>query len=109
MVGDLFVVTADAFQSEVIQSKTPVVVEFGAVWCAPCKMLEPILKQLMDEWGQKARVVKMDVDESADIVMKYQVMSVPTVILFKNGQPLERLSGFQPKDKLVGKITPHLG
>ena len=108
-MGDLFVVTADAFQSEVLQSKTPVVVEFGAVWCAPCKMLEPILKQLMEEWGQKARVVKMDVDESADIVMKYQVMSVPTVILFKNGQPLERLSGFQPKDKLVGKITPHLG
>jgi thioredoxin 1 len=51
----------------------------------------------------------MDVDESPDIVMKYQVMSVPTVILFKDGQPLERLSGYQPKDKLVGKINPHLG
>jgi len=108
-VGDLFVVSADAFQKEVLDSKTPVVVEFGAVWCAPCKMLEPVLKQLINEWGQKARVVKMDVDESADIVMKYQVMSVPTVILFKNGQPLERLSGYQPKDKLVGKINPHLG
>ncbi len=108
-MGDLFVVSADDFKKEVLDAKTPVVVEFGAVWCAPCKMLEPVLKQLSVEWGPKARIVKMDVDESADIAMKYQIMSVPTVILFQDGQPKERLAGYQPKDKLVSKLSPHLG
>ncbi len=101
-------VSREEFQKEVLESDTPVVVEFGATWCAPCKMLEPVLTQLSQEWQSRARIVKMDVDESAEIAQDYGIMSVPTVILFKKGQAIERFSGFLPKDRVNGKIQPHL-
>lgn len=107
-MGTLTVVSSEGFQKEVLDSSTPVVVEFGATWCAPCKMLEPVLTQLAQEWGAKARVVKMDVDESSDIAMGFNIMAVPTVILFKEGKAVERFSGFLPKDRVTGKINPHL-
>ena len=99
----------ESFQEEVLQSPVPVLVEFGATWCAPCKMLEPILGQLAQEWRDKIRMVKIDVDQATNLTMQYQVMSVPTLILFKQSQPKERMSGFQPKDRISGKIAPHLG
>jgi thioredoxin 1 len=107
-MSELSVVTDQSFQKEVLQSKTPVLVEFGAVWCGPCKTLEPVVKNLADEWGVKARVVKMDVDQNPDVTMRYQVMGLPTLILFKAGQPVERTSGYQPKDRLLGKFASHL-
>lgn len=107
-MGNLTQITGEVFQKEVLGSDTPVVVEFGATWCAPCKMLEPVLTQLSQEWGSKARIVKIDVDESSDIAQNYGIMSVPTVILFKKGQAIERFSGFLPKDRVIGKLGPHL-
>ncbi len=97
-----------SFQQEVLESTVPVLVEFGATWCAPCKMLEPLLSQLAVEWKDKIRMVKIDVDQAANLAMQYQVMSVPTLILFKQSQPKERLSGFQPRDRIASKIAPHL-
>jgi thioredoxin 1 len=108
LMGNLTQITGEVFQKEVLGSDTPVVVEFGATWCAPCKMLEPVLTQLSQEWGSKARIVKIDVDESSDIAQNYGIMSVPTVILFKKGQAIERFSGFLPKDRVIGKLGPHL-
>jgi len=96
------------FQSEVIQSELPVLVDFTAVWCGPCKMLDPLVKQLADEWSGKVKVVKLDVDDNPQVTMDYQIMGVPTLILFKNGKPIERLSGYAPKDRLVKKFGPHL-
>ena len=96
------------FQSEVIQSELPVLVDFTAVWCGPCKMLDPLVKQLAEEWSGKVKVVKLDVDDNPQMTMDYQVMGVPTLILFKNGKPVERLSGYQPKDRVVKKFSPHL-
>jgi len=96
------------FQSEVIQSELPVLVDFTAVWCGPCKMLDPLVKQLSDEWSGKVKVVKLDVDDNPQVTMDYQIMGVPTLILFKNGKPIERLSGYAPKDRLVKKFGPHL-
>jgi thioredoxin 1 len=96
------------FQSEVIQSEQPVLVDFTAVWCGPCKMLDPLVKQLADEWAGKVKVVKLDVDDNPHVTMDYQIMGVPTLILFKNGKPVERLSGYAPKDRLVKKFGPHL-
>jgi len=96
------------FQSEVIQSELPVLVDFTAVWCGPCKMLDPLVKQLADEWSGKVKVVKLDVDDNPQVTMDYQIMGVPTLILFKNGRPIERLSGYAPKDRLVKKFGPHL-
>jgi thioredoxin 1 len=101
-------VGASDFASQVISADLPVLVDFTAVWCGPCKMLEPIIEQLAHEWNGKVKIVKLDVDENADLAMQYQVMGVPTLILFSNGQPLERMTGYQPKQRIVSKISPHL-
>src|SRR5512138_3120394 len=93
-----------SFEIEVLKSATPVVVEFGAVWCQPCKLLEPVLTKLGQEWGGKARLVKVDVDESVNLTMKYQIMSVPTVILFSQGQPSARFTGFQSRERILDKL-----
>jgi thioredoxin 1 len=96
------------FSSEVLESDLPVLVDFTAVWCGPCKMLDPLVKQLAEEWSAKVKVVKLDVDDNPQLTMNYNVMGVPTLILFKGGVPVERLSGYQPKDKLVKKFSPHI-
>lgn len=96
------------FEQEVLKSTQPVVLEFGAVWCAPCKRLEPILLQLSKDWQGKAIFAKVDVDQSANLTMKYGIMGVPTVILFENGQARERLTGLQSRDRLVEKFQPYL-
>lgn len=96
------------FEEEVISSTLPVLVDFTAVWCGPCKMLEPIVTQLAQEWDGVVKVVKLDVDHNADLAMQYQVMGVPTLMLFSNGEPMERLTGYQPKQRILAKVTPHL-
>ena len=96
------------FQTDVLEAATPVLVDFTAVWCGPCKMLEPIVKQLASDWQGKVNVVKLDVDENPNLAMQYQVMGVPTLILFNKGQPVERVTGHQPKDRLVTKFKAHL-
>ena len=92
------------FEQQVLKAPLPVVLEFGATWCQPCKQLEPVLARLAQEWGERARVVKVDVDESVNLAMKYQVMGVPTVILFSGGQPAARFSGFQPRERILEKL-----
>jgi len=96
------------FQNEVLRSALPVLVEFGAEWCAPCKRLEPILKQLGDRWGGKILLAKVDVDQCADLAMQYQVMSVPTLILFCNGQAKGRLTGLQQQARIEGMVKEGL-
>ncbi len=107
-MSDLPEVNEAEFENEVLKSQTPVLVEFGAVWCAPCKMLDPIVSELAREWAGKLKVFKLDIDHNPDVPMTYQVMSVPTMMLFKNGEVLERMVGFKPKEKIVEKIAPHL-
>lgn len=97
----------NTFQSEVIKSEVPVLVDFTAVWCQPCKMLDPIVKELAQDWQGKVKVVKLDVDDNPDLAMNYQVMGVPTLMLFKSGRPVERVTGYQPKDRLQKKFQPH--
>jgi thioredoxin 1 len=96
------------FEEEVISSTLPVLVDFTAIWCGPCKMLEPIVNQLAQEWEGMVKVVKLDVDNNPELAMQYQVMGVPTLMLFSDGQPLERLTGYQPKQRILAKMTPHL-
>jgi thioredoxin 1 len=96
------------FEEEVISSPLPVLVDFTAIWCGPCKMLEPIVNQLAQEWEGMVKVVKLDVDNNPELAMQYQVMGVPTLMLFSDGQPLERLTGYQPKQRILAKMTPHL-
>lgn len=105
---ELEYVTDGDFQNEVLDADKPVLVDFTAVWCQPCKMIEPIVKQLAQDWDGKVKVVKLDADENPNTMMKYGVMGIPTIMLFKSGEVKERFTGYQPKDKLVTKITPHI-
>ena len=100
-------VTEEKFQSEVIDASDPVLVDFSAVWCGPCKMLDPIVKQLAADWDGKVKVVKIDADQNPGIVMQYGVMGIPTLLFFRGGEIKERITGYMPKDKLVAKFTPH--
>jgi thioredoxin 1 len=101
-------VSGDTFQDEVLSAEKPVLVDFSAVWCGPCKMLDPIVEQLANEWSGQIKVVKLDVDDNPNIAMQYQVMGVPTLMLFIDGETRERLTGYQPKDRITSKIKPHL-
>jgi len=106
-MADLINVTEDTFQDEVIGSTDPVLVDFSAVWCGPCKMLDPIVHQLAGEWEGKVKFVKIDADQNPNILMKYGVMGIPTLLFFKGGEIQERVTGYMPKDKLVAKFSPH--
>jgi thioredoxin 1 len=108
MMADIPKISEATFKSEVIESPLPVMIDFTAVWCGPCKMLDPIVQQLVKDWEGKVKVAKLDVDDNPNLAMEYNVMGVPTLILFKNGKPVERVTGYQPKDRLLKKFTPHL-
>lgn len=96
------------FKTDVLQSDLPVLVDFSAVWCNPCKMLDPIVEQLAADWNGKVKVVKLDVDENPDLAYEFQVMGVPTLLLIKNGQPVERVTGYAPRDRLEKSFLKHL-
>jgi thioredoxin 1 len=101
-------VTEDNFEADVIGSELPVLVDFTAVWCGPCKMLAPVIEELADEWQGKAIIFKMDVDNNPETPMKYSVMGVPSLILFKDGEIAARVTGFRPKKQLISEFEPHL-
>ena len=101
-------VSEQDFKSEVLDSSLPVLVDFTATWCGPCKMVDPIVKQLAGEWDGKVKVVKCDADQNPNVLMQYGIMGIPTIMMFKGGQMVERTSGYQPKDKLVSKMGQHI-
>ncbi|MCC6261371.1 MAG: thioredoxin [Anaerolineales bacterium] len=101
-------VTEQDFQQEVIGAGLPVLVDFTANWCQPCKMIAPIVEQLAGEWAGKVKVVKLDADANPNLMTQYGVMGIPTLMLFKSGEVKERITGFQPKDKLAAKLIPHV-
>jgi thioredoxin 1 len=106
-MSSFITVNENSFPEQVLKTSSPVIVEFGAVWCAPCKRLEPIMEKLGDEWGSKVQLVKIDVDESVNVTLTCQVMSVPTLILFVQGQEKQRLTGLQSRERIVEKFTPY--
>ncbi len=107
-MAELLKLSGDQFEKEVLQATQPVMVDFSAVWCGPCKMLDPVVRQLADQWDGKVKFCKLDVDNDPQLAEEYQVMGVPTLMLFKNGKPVERVSGFQPKDRLEKRFSPYL-
>ena len=88
--------TADNFEEEVENSSLPVLVDFWAVWCGPCKMIAPIIDQLADEFDGKVKIAKLNVDENRELAMRFKVMSIPTLMLFKNGEVVNQLVGARP-------------
>jgi thioredoxin 1 len=101
-------VTDDTFEAEVIQSNTPAIVDFWAPWCAPCHMIAPILEKIAADYNGQLKVAKLDVDQNPQVATQFGVMSIPTMIIFKDGEAVERLIGYMPKERLLEKITPHL-
>ncbi len=101
-------VTDTAFETEIEKSKGLVLVDFWAEWCGPCKMIAPVLEQVAGENAGKIAIRKLDVDDNPNTARRYGVMSIPTMILFKDGAPVERLMGYMPKERLMNKIKPHL-
>lgn len=98
-------VTGKDFQGEVLKSDLPVLVDFWAEWCGPCRMVGPIVDEIAEELQSKLKVVKVNVDDAQDLASDYQVMSIPTLILFKGGEPVEQIVGAVSKDQLSEKIN----
>ena len=98
-------VTDKDFQVEVLDSTLPVLVDFSAEWCGPCKKLAPIVEELAGEYDGKLKVVTLDIDESRETPTKYGIMSVPTMFFIKGGEVVDRLVGLNPKDRIKEKIT----
>ena len=96
--------TDDRFEEVVLKSELPVVVDFGATWCGPCRKVEPIIEELSDEYEDKLIVVKCDVEECPGIAAKYGIMNIPTVLFFKGGQPVDKNVGAAPKKAFVEKL-----
>ena len=107
MAGAINEVTDNNFQAEVLESGNPVLVDFWAPWCGPCRVIAPHLEELNEE-QENLRVVKLNVDENQQTAARYEVLSIPTLILFKNGEPAKKLIGALPKKRLEQELEPAL-
>ena len=100
--------TDSNFQKEVLDADTPVLVDFWAVWCGPCKMVAPVVEELAKEYNGVLKVGKVDVDSNPEMSMKFGIRSIPTIMIFKGGKVVEQIIGALPKKTLVDKLLPHL-
>lgn len=103
-----FEVTDASFETDVLEADDLTLVDFWAEWCGPCKMIAPIVDEIADEYEGQIKVAKLDADTNPHTMQAYHVLGIPTLILFKGGEAVERITGYMPKDRLLSKLTPHL-
>lgn len=101
-------VNDDSFEAEVLRAELPVLVDFWAVWCGPCHIITPTMEYLAENYGDKMKVAKMNVDENMKTPAKYGIMSIPALLLFKGGDVVETIIGALPQDKIVDTVSKHL-
>lgn len=104
MPNDILHLTDSSFDNEIVNSKSPAIVDFWASWCYPCKMVAPILEEIASDYSGKIKVAKLDVDENMSTATRFNVMNIPTLILFKDGKEKTRLVGVTPKEEIARKI-----
>lgn len=108
MSSNLIQATDASFEQEVINSSLPVLVDFWAPWCGPCLMVAPVIEQIAETYSGRLKVVKLNVDENPGVSARYQIMSIPTLILFKKGQPVDSVVGALPRKQLESFLSRHL-
>jgi thioredoxin 1 len=101
-------ITKDNFDNEVLKSNIPVLVDFWAEWCGPCRMVSPIVEEIANEMQGTLKVGKVDIDSEQDLAIKFNVMSIPTLLVFKGGKPVAQVVGAMSKDQLLARIKPSL-
>jgi thioredoxin 1 len=101
-------VTDSSFEADVMGSKVPVLVDFWAPWCGPCRAMEPVLEDVANEYAGKLVVAKVNVDESPDTAMRHDILSIPTLLVFKDGEVVKKLVGSRPKKAIVSELAPWL-
>lgn len=105
-MADLMTVTDSNFKSEVLESEIPVLIDFWAEWCAPCKLIAPVVAEIASEYDGKVKVAKLDVDSNPQTSMNFGIRSIPTLLIFKNGKPFETIVGAIPKQQILDKLLP---
>jgi thioredoxin 1 len=108
MAGNVLELSEANFDASVLKNAKPVLVDFWAVWCGPCRQVAPIVESLAQKWGDKVAVAKLNVDDVPGIAERYGIMSIPTLMLFKGGQVVERVVGLSPQAALERKFEPHI-
>ncbi len=101
-------ITDANFQSEVLNSATPVLIDFWAVWCGPCKAIAPVVDEIARDYEGKLKVGKLDVDSNPEVPMRYGIRNIPTLMVFKEGKPVEQIIGAIPKRNLIERVVPHV-
>ena len=107
-MADIKHVTDADFQAEVLESEQPVLVDFWAPWCGPCRVVAPVLEEIAEERPENLRIVKLNIDENQQTAMNFQILAIPTMVLFRNGQEAKRIQGAMPKKRLEAELEPAL-
>ncbi len=108
MSENVLTLTKDNFEKEVLQSDKPVLVDFWAAWCGPCRMVAPIVDQIAAEYAGRVKVGKINVDEQGELAERYRIMSIPTLMVFKDGKIAESVMGSRSKESLAGMLNKHI-